>query len=474
MQQKEFRVLQGWSNATSNPSSKVMTSGEMMKIIPLSLLLVAILLNISGAILPPESLKKISEEGSKYITEQFENALIGVRQMKQLMEQTGEEHQNILRTLEETKKNKEDALKQALESEQQLSENQEICNDTMLALWEECKPCLKQTCVRFYAKTCRSGSGLVGRQLEDFLNRTSPFSIWVNGEKIDTLNKQDEQQHMTLEDLEGGYSIVEDSVHELFHDSVKAFDHMKPFFSRPFQGFNFPQWEPIPFQRINAPVSALRIRKERSPLFEPFFPSNFDSLFEAAQKMMERHHQMLQLGPHFNGISNSTDDKVVCRELRRNTAGCLKLKDKCEKCKEILAVDCSGKDSMQEKLREKFEDSVRLAERYTKMYDELLQKFREKMLNTTGILEDLSHQYSWVSKLANITDNDPNGIFHVSTAYSSSGESPSDTTVTVKLFDSEPFTFTVPGHITMEDSKFSELVAEEALKRFKKEVVEAV
>ncbi|XP_018425364.1 PREDICTED: clusterin isoform X2 [Nanorana parkeri] len=445
-----------------------------MKMIPLSLLLVAVLLNFTGALLPPESLKKISEEGSKYITEQFENALNGVRQMKQLMDQTGEEHQKILRTLEETKKNKEDALKGALESEQQLSETKEICNDTMLALWEECKPCLKQTCVKFYSKTCRSGSGLVGRQLEDFLNRSSPFAIWVNGERIDILNKQDKQQHMTLEDLEDGYSIVEDSVHELFQDSVKAFDHMKPFFSRPFQGLSLPQWEPIPFQRINAPVSAMRIRKERSPLAEPFFTSNFDSLFEAAQKMMERHRQIFQQGPLFNGMSNSTDDKVVCRELRRNTAGCLKMKDKCEKCKEILAVDCSGKDVMQQKLREKFEDSVRLAEKYTKVYDEVLQKFREKMLNTTGILEDLSHQYNWVSKLANLTENDKNGIFHVSTAHSSSGGVPSNTTVTVKLFDSESFTFTVPGHITMEDPKFGELVAEEALKRFKKEVVEAV
>ncbi|XP_077345169.1 clusterin [Lithobates pipiens] len=444
-----------------------------MRMVPLSLLLVAVVLNFTGALLPPESLKKISEEGRKYITEQFENAVNGVRQMKQLMDQTGEEHQKILRTLEETKKNKEDALKQALESEQQLSETQEICNDTMLALWEECKPCLKQTCVRFYSKTCRSGSGLVGRQLEDFLNRSSPFAIWVNGQRIDTLNKQDEQQHIALEDFEDGYSIVEDSVHELFQDSMKAFDHMKPLFSKPFQGFSFPQWEPFPFQRISTPVSAMRIRKERSPLFEPFFTSNFDSLFEAAQKMMERHRQMIQQGPQFDGMTNSTDDKTVCRELRRNTGGCLRMKDQCEKCKEILAVDCSGKNTMQEKLREKFEDSVRLAEKYTTLYDDLLQRFREKMLNTTGLLEDLSHQYSWVSKLANLTDNDMKGIFQVSTAYSSSGGAPSDTTVTVKLFDSESFTFTVPGHITMEDPKFGELVAEEALKRFKKEVIEA-
>lgn len=43
--------------------------------------------------------------------------------------------------------------------------SQEVCNDTMMALWEECKPCLKQTCMKFYARVCRSGSGMVGRQV---------------------------------------------------------------------------------------------------------------------------------------------------------------------------------------------------------------------------------------------------------------------------------------------------------------------
>ncbi|KAM3930795.1 clusterin isoform 2-T2 [Leptodactylus fuscus] len=442
-----------------------------MRSFVLYLLPVVVLLGVTEGLLPPESLKQISEDGSKYITAQFENALNGVRKMKLLMDQTGQEHQEILNSLEETKRNKEDALKSALESEQQLSESPEVCNDTVLALWEECKPCLKQTCVRFYSKTCRSGAGLIGRQFEDFLNRTSPFSIFINGEKVDTLSRQDEQQHMTLEDLEDGYSIVEDSVDELFQDSIKAFAHLKPLVTSPFQhSFSAPMWNPFPFEGLNFPFHR-QTRRERSTLFDPFFPGNFESLFEAAKKMMERHNQLAQLATE--GRGNSTDDKTVCRELRRNSAGCLKMKEKCEKCKEILNIDCTRKDQLQGKLKEKFEESIRLAEKFTSQYDDLLQKFREKMLNATSVLEDLSEQFGWVSKLANITQNDKNGILQVSTAYSSSGGEPSETAVTVNLFDSEPFTFTVPGNIRLEDPKFAELVANEALKRFKKEVIEA-
>lgn len=59
----------------------------------------------------------------------------------------------------------QDALNSTREYEEKLKETQGMCNDSMLALWEECKPCLKQTCMKFYARVCRSGSGAVGQQV---------------------------------------------------------------------------------------------------------------------------------------------------------------------------------------------------------------------------------------------------------------------------------------------------------------------
>ncbi|KAE8605660.1 hypothetical protein XENTR_v10015268 [Xenopus tropicalis] len=438
-------------------------------------LLVGLLVGVGAANPPPQNLNQISIEGSRYITEQVENAVKGVKKMKSIMDRTGTEHQEIVRNLEETKKNKEEALKRALDTEQQLAEKKEVCNETMLALWEECKPCLKQTCVRFYSKTCRSGSGLVGRQFEEFLNQSSPFSILINGQQINSLTQEGEQQSMTLDDLEGGYSLVEDSVDELFRESIKAFGQMKPFFSNSFHSDFFgSQWNPFPFQRVGFPFA--ESRRARSPSFHPYFSGDFESLLEAAQKMMERSHHF---APRLEGLGSirgngdESDDKLVCKELRRNSAGCLKMQEKCEKCKEILALDCSGKDPVQEQLQEVFQDSLRLAERFTREYDDLLEQFREKMLNTTGILEQLNKQFGWLSKFTNMTQGRKNGIFQVSTIYSKEGESPSDTKVTVNVFDSDPITFALPGYISMDDPKFGELVAEEALKRFKAEAVEA-
>lgn len=49
----------------------------------------------------------MSEKGSRYIDGELENAINGVRQMKLLMEQTSSDHQEILSSLEDTKKKKE-------------------------------------------------------------------------------------------------------------------------------------------------------------------------------------------------------------------------------------------------------------------------------------------------------------------------------------------------------------------------------
>uniref|UniRef100_A0A7N5JEU0 Clusterin n=1 Tax=Ailuropoda melanoleuca TaxID=9646 RepID=A0A7N5JEU0_AILME len=299
----------------------------------------------------------------------------------------------------------------------------EVCNDTMLALWEECKPCLKQTCMKFYTRTCHSGAGLVGRQLEEFLNHSSPFSIWVNGERIDSLMDMDEEQGRKLDDLEERYGLVEDGVDDLFQESTQAYGQLSPFFQAPFGGFQDAFWAPIrsiriPFthSRVARNVhsfphfpSYYRPHQDFHRLFQPFYEMT-QRLFEGAQKAMDR--QGLEGIPGFSfehfptATPGHNDNRMVCREIRRNSAGCLKMKEKCEKCEAILAVDCSQMDPDQRKYKERFEDALRLAERFTRRYDEILKAFQEEMLNTTAILDQLNRQFGWVSQLANATRND--------------------------------------------------------------------
>ncbi|XP_017312023.1 clusterin [Ictalurus punctatus] len=410
-----------------------------------------------------DDLKKISQLGEKYVDKEIENAINGVKKMKTVMERSEEDHKKFLSSLDETKKQKEDALKVAQEMEEKLNEEQSVCNETTQALWEECKPCLKNTCIKYYSRTCSSGSGLVGRQLEEFLNRSSPFSIWINGQNIDTLEKEDQQQRRHFQDLERRYTDVADGVDSIFVDSMKVFDHMR--------SLHQPGW----FHRPS-PIY-------RSLFHDPQFP-DFHSMFQPMRQMTQ--DVFGSIGLYMGGDSNfpSEDgsvnedviitrpfgnDKMTCREIRRNSAGCIKLREECEKCKEIQHIDCSGKKPLEGPLKEDLEQALALAERFTKEYNNLLRRFEEEMFNTSKLLDTLRNQFSWVSSLANHTTSD-DGIFKIQTIIckdTENPETPGDTNVSVKLFDEPEMSFTVPGEIPWTDPKFSEVVAQEALDRYK-------
>ncbi|XP_061559711.1 clusterin [Phycodurus eques] len=442
-----------------------------------SLAVVAFFLASANCMLPPtsEHLKQISKEGEKYLNVQIENAIGGVKEMKNMMQKSSEDHKKVLEELEKTKQKKEEAMLAAQEVEAKLEEQEEICNETMRALWEECKPCLKKTCVKYYSRTCSSGSGMVGRQLEDLLNRTSPFSIWINGERIDTLEQEGQRQNKEFRELEDKYAEMADGVDGIFSDSMKVADHV----------------------HYNPPIFALpnffpsRWRRSIHSLFHEPFP-NFRGLF--SNMMGVGRNPFGSFGSFGSMMDFDTDaptnedgsvneDVVItkpygdgsmtCREIRRNSAGCLKFRDECQKCKEIENIDCSGKKPLEGPLKEELERALAIAERFTKHYNALLKRFEEHMFNTSAVMDLFNRQFGWVSSLANNT-NSKDDFFKVETVVTKDpverpgddAEHP-DTKVSVKLFKSPPMNLNVPGDIPWNHPKFPEVVAQEALDRYK-------
>ncbi|XP_005805221.1 clusterin-like [Xiphophorus maculatus] len=436
-----------------------------------TLALLALFLASANCILPPstEELNKISLQGEKFLDKQIENAIDGVKEMKTVMQKSSEDHKKFLDDLEKTKLQKEEAIRAAEEMEAKLAKEEEVCNDTMKALWEECKPCLKKTCVKYYSRTCSSGSGLVGRQLEDVLNRTSPFSIWINGERIDSLEQEGQRQNKEFRNLEEKYSEMADGVDNIFSDSMKVADHINP------PVFFFP--------KFLAP--AVRHARSIHMLFhDPFH--NFRSLFSPmtgmGRNLFSPMDSMMDLdsdaAPNEDGSVNEDviitrpfgNGKMTCREIRRNSAGCIKFRDECEKCKEIQHLDCSGNKPLEGPLKEELEEALAMAERFTQQYNSLLKRFEERVFNTSSLLDMLNRQFGWVSALAN---NTKDGIFSVKGVISKGdteenrGGQDADTKVTVQMFDSPPMTITVRGDIPWTDPKFSEEVAQKALDRYK-------
>ncbi|XP_041831730.1 clusterin [Melanotaenia boesemani] len=439
-----------------------------------SLALLALLIASASCVLPPskEDLNEISLQGEKYLDQQIENAINGVKEMNTVMQKSSEDHKKFVDALEKTKQQKEEVMREAQEMEVKLAKEEEVCNETMKALWEECKPCLKNTCVKYYSRTCSSGSGLVGRQLEDVLNRTSPFSIWINGERIDTLEQEGQRQNKEFKNLEEKYTEMAHGVDSIFSDSMKVADHVHT--DPPM--FFFPKFL-VPYTRHS--------RSIRSLFQDPFH--NFQSLFSPMMGMgrnfFDSMSSMMDVDndnpPNEDGSVNEDviitkpfgDGRMTCREIRRNSAGCIKFRDECEKCKAIQHLDCSGKKPLEGPLKEELEEALATAERFTQQYNSLLKTFEEQMFNTSSILDMLNSQFGWVSSLAN---NTKDGIFRIQGVMCRDNEEkegvekePTETNVSVQLFDSQPMNFTVPGDIPWTDPKFSEVVAQEALDRYK-------
>lgn len=454
------------------------------------LMSVALLLSSAHCLLPPpsaEDLGQLSVQGEKFLDQQIEDAILGVKEMKTVMEQSGQEHKKFLDALERTKRKKEEALRTAREMETKLEKAEEGCNDTMKALWEECKPCLKNTCIKYYSRTCSSGAGMVGRQLDEVLNRTSPFSIWINGGDVGLLERQDGDQNRRFHNLEEHYREETQSVENMFLDSMKVFDHMR--------SIHPPMFPSGPFlttsrrgKRPDGVEIHQRPRVARSQREHDFlgFQSVFFPMMDVARGLLGSMDPML--GPD-NGMEmpasedGSVNEDVVitkplgngaqmtCREIRRNSAGCIKLREECEKCREIQNIDCSGSKPLQGPLKLDLERALAMAERLTQEYNALLGRMEQQMINTSSLLDFFDRQFGWVSALANNTKT-KDGIFKVQAVISQAGETeeaspPGDTKVSVQLFDTPPMTFAIPGDIPWSDPKFSEVVANEALERYK-------
>lgn len=414
-------------------------------------------------------LQEMSTQGSKYIDREIQNAVKGVQEIKTLIEKTNEERKTLLSVLEEAKKNKEDALNETRDSETKLKAFPEVCNETMMALWEECKPCLKQTCMKFYARVCRSGSGLVGRQLEEFLNQSSPFYFWLNGDRIDSLLENDRQQSHVLDAMQDSFNRATGIMDELFQDRFFTHEPQDTFYHSP---FSYLLRRPPPYYAKSRLVRNIMPLSLYGPLnFQDMFQPFFEMIHQAQQAMDVHLHSPAYQAPSVEFITGGHDDRAVCKEIRHNSTGCLRMKDQCAKCQEILSVDCSANNPSQNQLRQELNDSLRLAEELTKRYNELLQSYQWKMLNTSSLLDQLNEQFNWVSQLANLTQGPDQYYLRVSTvtSHTSESEAPSRVTeVVVKLFDSDPITVTIPEEVSRDNPKFMETVAEKALQEYRR------
>ncbi|XP_004614793.2 clusterin [Sorex araneus] len=426
----------------------------------------------------PKELKEMSAQGSKYINKELKHALKGMRQIKALIEKNNEERKALLDDLEEAKMKKEGALNATRESEEKLKESQSVCNESMQALWEECKPCLKQTCMKFYARVCRRGTGVVSHQLEEFLNQSSPLYLWMNGDRIDSLLEDDRQQAHELDAIQDSFQHTSSLMDTLFADSFFDRDVPEPHF----------WWPSLRGPAHRGPLffgGNSRVVRSLLP-FHRFEPFNFEDMFRPMMDMMQRVQAAMEaqlheaqdfppLGQAPGEFPEGGDNRTVCKEIRHNSTGCLKMKNQCAKCREILAVDCSASNPAQERLRQDLSAALLSAEKFSRRYEQLLRSYQQKTRASSGLLKQLNEEFSWISRLANQTQGEEQDHLQVTTVSSQSSSTDGlqgVTLVGLKLFDAPPMTVSIPDTVSRESPRFMEMVAEKALRQYRQQGAE--
>ncbi|XP_010132962.1 PREDICTED: clusterin-like protein 1, partial [Buceros rhinoceros silvestris] len=185
-----------------------------------------------------ENLKLLSEAGEKYIDEEVKKALLGIKQMKIMMERNEDKHIDLMKTLKKSSKEKQQALQLMDEVKERLEEEERQCQVSLKNLWDECESCLESTCVRYYT-ACKHHLSTFRRKVEDFLRKIPPliFTFHEDQGKYIPFNEKPEKEDTQLVKMEDLFSQLLLDMGSIFDKSFIFFKQMQKDFDQSFQTY---------------------------------------------------------------------------------------------------------------------------------------------------------------------------------------------------------------------------------------------
>uniref|UniRef100_A0A8D2II17 Clusterin n=1 Tax=Varanus komodoensis TaxID=61221 RepID=A0A8D2II17_VARKO len=422
---------------------------------------------------PEENLKVLSEVGEKYVDEEVKTALIGIKQMKIMMERNEVKHMDLMKTLKKSSYEKEEALRLMNEVKERLEEEENICQDTLKNLWDECKSCLESNCMKFYT-TCQHGRATFTSKVEDFFRKMTPWSFPVyasQGQDLQlnqkkTMPKKEDAQLVQMENL---FNQLLSDMGTIFEKSFLFFKQMQKEFDQSFQIYFMS--EPDLTEPYFLPASPEEpVRKIGSPK-DWELPGFFQLVFDFSRTVLEGIGEVIAL-PYLNSdksgmFSQNTPDqeRAPCNKLRQNSSGCRRFHERCQKCQDNLMRACPSVPE----LHIKYDDAFKLVNISGEQYQQILQMVQHHTQDTSYLLNKMKERFGWVSELSNMTVG-PENIFNIVSSSTERGEASSlnETVVDVNILTSPTFTIKVPQGLDIQSSEFIEYVAGKALQLYKK------
>uniref|UniRef100_A0A673BNG3 Clusterin n=1 Tax=Sphaeramia orbicularis TaxID=375764 RepID=A0A673BNG3_9TELE len=412
---------------------------------------------------------ELSETGEKYVDEEIKRALLGVKQVKEVMEKKEERHRHLMDALKHSSDKKEGALKLVMETEQKFEEAELQCQDLTKPHFEECRPCLEDTCKAFYTSTCRRGftkhtnktiqcTEQVYNQNEDPDQTVSTPNHIPEG-KPDLELEADALFRQLLSNVSLWYNqsfgLVKKMQQVLGHSFLEAFTIDLP--PRPLpatQSYSSPSF----FRTVSLDHILDSVYDFGRNVLEEF-SSTVAEVFEEIQEAEE--FQPLIRGNGCKGMVKFIYiNRYLCRRLRRQVSDCWQLQNLCKDCEDYLLKECPRV----QQLHSEREEMYMLLNASRQQHDDRLQLVQKHTADTQRWLSNMYGKYGWVSRLSNNTV-DTHAV--VPQQQLKNNKPRSGSSVVVTVLDSSPFTVTVPAELSEDDPAFIQYVAQEALTHHK-------
>ncbi|XP_017354571.1 clusterin-like protein 1 isoform X2 [Cebus imitator] len=428
-----------------------------------------------------ENLKSFSEVGEIEADEEVKKALIGIKQMKIMMERKEKEHTNLMSTLKKCREEKQEALKLLNEVQEHLEEEEKLCQVSLADSWAECKSCLKNNCMRIYT-TCQPSWSSVKNKIERFFRKIYQFLFPLhedNEKDLPSIEKliEEDAQLMQMEDV---FSQLTVNVNSLFNRSFNVFKQMQQEFDQTFQSHFISDTE------LTEPYFFPAFSKQtmtKADLEQPWDIPNFFQLFcnfslsvyESVSETITETLKAIDLPKQDNAPDNGGliskmvpgQDRGLCGELGQNLSGCFKFHEKCQKCQAHLSEDCPHIPALHMEL----DEAIRLVNISNQQYGQILQVTRKHLEDTAYLVEKMRGQFGWVSELADQTPEKGiifNSIQVVPRIHEGNISKEDETMMTdISILPSSNFTLKIPLEESAESSTFIGDVVAKALQHFK-------
>ncbi|XP_004579669.2 clusterin-like protein 1 [Ochotona princeps] len=361
---------------------------------------------------PWGNLKSVSEAGEIVADGEVKMALIGIKQMKIMMERREEEHTKLMETLKKCKEEKQEALKLMNEVQDHLEEKERLCQASSADSWGECTPCLESDCMKFYT-TCQPRWSSVKNTIEQFFRKIYQFLFPLHEdiEKDPSASEKYIEEDEQLNHIEDVFSQLTMDVKSLFNRSFSVFKQMQQGFDETFQLYFMsdtdsiePYFFPALSKESNQKADLARTW-DIPNFFRMFFNfgvSVYESISDAITKTLntEEHSPKQDKDAGLGNLTSkipSEQDRGLCGELSQNLSGCFKFQARCQKCQDYLSEDCPDVPELHTEL----EEALRLVSVSREQYTRILQMTQYHMQDTTYLMQRMREQFGWVSQLAN-------------------------------------------------------------------------